>query len=132
MPWFWEHYDPEGYSIYLSTYKYNDELNALFKTCNLVGGFLQRLDPLRKYGFGSVLIFGDEENNKYEITGVWLFRGTTMPPEMSENEEAAHYNFKKLEPTTNADDKKLVEDFWAWEGDFGGRKLPMLQGKNFK
>jgi len=135
MTWFWTHYDPEGYSIYASEYKYNDELGALFKTCNLVGGFVQRLDPLRKYGFGSLLIFGDEESDpkRYQVAGVWLFRGTEIPVEMKENEDAVHHNFRKLDPVNNEQDKKLVEDFWAWEGSFGGNRLKFLdEGRVFK
>jgi len=132
MPWFWANYDPEGYSIWRSDYKYNSELVQLFKTCNTVGGFVQRLDPLRKYGFGSVLIFGNEEAKKFDITGVWLFRGTSVPAEMAENDDAAHHNFTRLD-TNDAATKALIEDFWAWEGSFGGKELPFLNdGRVFK
>jgi len=132
MPWFWEHFDPAGYSLWKSEYKYNAELETLFKVCNLVGGFVQRLDPLRKYGFGSLLIFGDEEAKKYEVSGVWLFRGTTIPAEMAENEEAAHHVFTKLDPANQAD-KDLIADFWAWQGTFGGKSLKFLEdGRVFK
>jgi elongation factor 1-gamma len=61
IKWFFDNYDPAGWSVWYCDYLYNDEQTALFKTCNLVGGFLQRLDRLRKYGFGSVLIFENEE-----------------------------------------------------------------------
>jgi len=134
MPWLWEHFDSEGYSLWTCDYKYNNELEALFKTCNLVGGFVQRLDPLRKYGFGSMLIFGDEESTpkKYEVSGVWLVRGKDLPAEMTECEDSAHYNFRKLD-LNNPADKKLAEDFFAWEGNFGGNHLKFLDnGRVFK
>jgi len=132
MPWFWANYDPEGYSIWRSDYKYNAELDKMFLTCNRVGGFVQRLDPLRKYGFGSLLIFGDEEAKKFDITGVWLFRGTTVPAEMAENDDAAHHNFTKLD-TNDPATRALIEDFWAWGGTFAGKELPFLNdGRLFK
>jgi len=86
MTWFWDHYDPEGYSIYKMDYKHNEDLSQLFTTCNFVTGFQQRLDTVRKYGFGSQLIFGDEEAKKFEVSGIWLFRGTGVPAEMKECE----------------------------------------------
>jgi len=132
MTWFWANYDPEGYSIWLSDYKYNPDLKILFKTCNLVGGFVQRLDPLRKYGFGSLLIFGNEEAQKFEVTGVWLFRGTSIPPEMSENDDAIHHNFTKLD-TNDPAVRAQIGDYWAWEGTYGGKELPFLNdGRVFK
>ncbi len=39
------------------------------------------------------------------------------------------YEWKKLEPTTDST-KKLVQEYFAWEGDFGGKKFN--QGKVFK
>uniref|UniRef100_A0A7N2L1V6 EF-1-gamma C-terminal domain-containing protein n=1 Tax=Quercus lobata TaxID=97700 RepID=A0A7N2L1V6_QUELO len=46
---FWDMYDPEGYSLWLCDYKYNDENTVSFVTLNKVGGFLQRMDLARKY-----------------------------------------------------------------------------------
>ena len=56
-------------------------------TSNLIGGWLQGLDPLRKYGFGSLGIFGDEnkEGETFEIHAVWIFRGQEVPFEMKDN-----------------------------------------------
>ena len=45
-------------------------------SCNLVGGMLQRIDGLRKVGFGSMIIFGEDNNST--ISGVWVFRGQTL------------------------------------------------------
>lgn len=128
IPWFWENYDPEGYSIWFADYKYNDELEKTFMTCNLVGGFIQRLDPLRKHGFGSIIIFG--EDPKLEIGSCWLFRGQEVPPAMSGCDDSEHYTWRKAD-TQDPATRKLVDAYWAWEGDFG-RSAKMNQGKIFK
>ncbi len=128
MPWFWANYDAEGWSIWFSDYKYNNELNKLFMTSNLVSGFLQRMDKLRKYGFGSMLIFGEEP--KLEIGGCWLFRGTELPEELDENPDAEHHTWVKAD-TNNPADRKKIEEFWSWIGDFGGKPFHE-EGKIFK
>jgi len=40
LPWFWEHYKPEDYSLWRVDYKYNDELTMTFMSSNLVGKLL--------------------------------------------------------------------------------------------
>jgi len=127
IPWLWEHYDPEGYSIYFGDYKYNDECKKTFMTANLLGGFVQRLDKLRKYGFGSLIIFGEEPN--LSVSVCFLFRGKEIPAEMTECDDAEHYNWRKAD-TNDAATRELIGDFWAWDGSFGGRKFN--QGKIFK
>jgi elongation factor 1-gamma len=129
MPWFWEHFDAEGWSVWKSDYKYNDELTKLFMTSNLVGGFLQRMDKLRKYGFGSLLIFGEEP--KLQIGGIWLLRGTELPEELWENPDAEHHSWTKVDINDPAQ-RKLVEAYWSWEGDFGEGKTFHDHGKIFK
>jgi len=127
IPWFWEHYDPEGYSLWFADYKYNQELEAIFKTCNLLGGFIQRLDKVRKYAFGSLLIFGTE--NDSVIKTAWLFRGKEIPAEMLECDDSEHYVWTKVD-TTNAEQREQINNFWAWDG-FKNEK-PFNQGKVFK
>jgi elongation factor 1-gamma len=50
VEYFWQNYDPQGFSLWKVDYKYNDELGAVFMSSNLIGGFFQRLDRARKYG----------------------------------------------------------------------------------
>lgn len=38
IPFFWERFDREGYSIWYSEYKYSDELQLCFMSSNLIGG----------------------------------------------------------------------------------------------
>jgi elongation factor 1-gamma len=123
IPWFWENFDKEGYSIHFGEYKYNNELAKLYMTANLVGGFLQRLEKLRKYGFGSILILGQEPDLK--ISCVFLVRGTELPAEMRECDDSEHYVWTKV---TNFDDatKEKVNQYFAWD-------YPSFnQGKVFK
>jgi len=129
MKWFWEKLDKAGYSLWFGEYKYNSELAKLFMTCNFVNGYIQRLERLRKYGFGSFVIFG-EEGTGLEIATVFLVRGQDMPAELLEAEDTELYAWRKLN-ADDAADRKLVEDFWCWSG-FEGRKLPFNQGKIFK
>jgi len=127
--WFWEKLDKEGYSIWFCDYKYNDECEKIFMTCNLLGGWIQRLDKLRKYGFGSLAIFGEEP--KLSISGCWLFRGADVPQEMRETDDYEQYTWRKADLNDVAT-RELVNDFWAWDGSFGGSNNQFNQGKIFK
>jgi len=127
--WFWEHLDKEGYSLWFCTYKYNNELKALLNTCNLVGGWFQRLDKLHKYGFGNIIITKSLDDAFHEITGIWLFRGQEIPQEMKNCDDSELYEWSKLDPD-DPNTKQQVEEYWAWEGSFFGH--PFVQGKVFK
>jgi len=130
LPWFWDimSKDPNGWSLWKSDYKFNSELDKLYMTNNLVGGFIQRCEKLRKYGFGSILIFGDE--GSMEISGVWLFRGLDIPAEMIDVPDYESYSWAKLDWQLSGD-KMIIEDYFSWNGDFGGKKFND-QGKVFK
>jgi len=125
--WFWKNLDKEGYSIWSCEYKYNNECEKVFMTSNLIGGWIQRLDKLRKYAFGSLIIFGQEPT--LEVAGIWVFRGQDPPQEMKETDDYEHYVWKKLDPN-DENTQKLVDDYWAWDGSLGGRQFN--QGKIFK
>eukprot|EP00002_Diphylleia_rotans_P002112 TRINITY_DN112_c0_g1_i3.p1 TRINITY_DN112_c0_g1~~TRINITY_DN112_c0_g1_i3.p1 ORF type:complete len:441 (-),score=94.77 TRINITY_DN112_c0_g1_i3:337-1659(-) len=126
VPWFWDNYDPEGFCMYFAEYKYNDELNKLFMTCNLVGGFVQRLDNLRKYGFGNVLIFGKEP--ALQIRSHWVFRGKEIPPMMTECEDYVLYNWTPVD-INNPEHREQVANFMTWDGFAEGEPA---DGKVFK
>jgi len=117
LPWFWDHVDKEGYSVWFSDYKYNHELEKTFMTANLISGFLQRLDKLRKWAFGSLIIFGNDGD--LEVSGCWLFRGKEVPEEMTECDDAEHYTWKQAS-LEDPETKELINDYWAWDGKFGG------------
>jgi len=129
IPWFWSHFDPSGFSIWFGDYKYSDEQHKLLMTVNLLGGYIQRLDKLRKYGFGSLVIFGSEPT--LSIAVCFLVRGQEIPPELSECDDSENYTWRRAD-VSNPNDRELINDFWAWDGKFGGRTLPFNQGKIFK
>merc|ERR1712115_86296 len=130
VPYFWEKFDKENFSIWRCDYKYNDELTMVFMSCNLMGGMFQRLEKLRKYAFASVCLFG--ENNNSTISGIWVWRGKDLVFELSDDWKIdyASYDWTKLD-SDSEETKKLVEQYWKWEGtDKDGRKFN--QGKIFK
>lgn len=92
-------------------------------------GMFQRLDKMRKHAFGSVILFGSDNNSS--ISGVWIWRGQdlafTLSPDWQVDYES--YEWKKLDATSE-ETKKIVNEYWSWEGDFGGKKFN--QGKIFK
>lgn len=82
IPYLWENFDKEGYSIWRADYNYNEELKMIFMSSNLIGGMFQRLEKLHKYGFAVVYVLG--ENNNCKISGFWILRGTELAFDVSE------------------------------------------------
>jgi len=120
MNWFWEHFDPSGYSIWRVDYKYNDELTKIFMSANLIGGFFNRLERARKYVFGSLCVLG--EDNANSIAGYFVIRGHEVPFEVYDAADYDSYTFVKVDhkdPKVKTD----IADYFAWEGDFGGKKF---------
>jgi len=96
-------WDNAGYSVYTCEYKYNDEHTQYFLACNLIGGFLQRVERLRKYGMGAVTLVGaSDERPPWVLGGIWIFRGQDIPAEMKECDDSEHFNFTKVDVTTPA------------------------------
>lgn len=125
---FWEMYDPEGYSLWFCDYKHNDENQVTFVTMNKVGGFLQRMDFIRKYAFSKMCILG--ESPPYSIKGVWLFRGTEIPQMVKEEcYDVELYDWTKVD-ITNEEQKALVNAYFEEPDEIQGVKL--LETKCFK
>jgi len=130
LPYFWEKFDSQNYSIWLGEYQYNHELTKIFMSSNLIGGMFQRLDKLRKNAFASMCLFGEDNNSS--ISGVWVWRGQELAFPLSPDWQIDYetYTWTKLDPQS-ADTKKMVEEYFAWTGaDKEGRKFN--QGKIFK
>lgn len=60
MDSFWSTFDANGWTIFRGDYKYNDECKVLFMTSNLIAGFIQRTEEIRKWLFGTLTIRGVE------------------------------------------------------------------------
>jgi len=59
-----------------------------------------------------------------------LFKGQDVPAEMSECDDYVLYSWRKAD-LEHPEDKKNIEEIWAWSGTFGGRKF-LEEGKVFK
>ncbi|XP_044728654.1 elongation factor 1-gamma [Chrysoperla carnea] len=130
IPYFFEKFDPENYSIWLGEYKYNEELTKTFMSCNLIGGMFQRLDKMRKCAFASCCLFGTD--NDSSISGIWVWRGQELAFPLSPDWQIDYesYEWTKLNPA-DENTKKLVTQYFSWTGtDKKGRKFN--QGKIFK
>jgi elongation factor 1-gamma len=127
MNYFWQHFDPQGYSLWKVDYKYNDELTKVFMTSNLVGGFFNRLEAARKYLFAVLLVLGVD--NKNSISGIFAVRSTELPEEVTECPDYDSYVFTKLD-SSDAKTRELVSDYFAWEGPTFTE--PVAVGKAFK
>ncbi|KAI9485432.1 MAG: hypothetical protein EXX96DRAFT_494550 [Benjaminiella poitrasii] len=124
IKWFWEHFDPEGFSIWKVDYKYNEELTQTFMSNNLIGGFYARLERAHKYAFASMIVRG--ENNNNTISGYFVIRGQEVPFEIYDAADYESYNFQKVEPSQYEEKKEEIFKYFAWEFD------DCVDGKVFK
>lgn len=131
LPWFWEHYNPEEWSLWKVAYKYNDELTLTFMSNNLVGGFFNRLSGSIKYMFGAMVVAG--ENNDNGVVGAFLIRGQDFMPAFDVAPDWESYEFTKLD-VSKPEDKALVEDLWSWDKpvEIDGKIKPFSDGKVLK
>jgi len=129
IKYFWEKLDKDHYSIWHCEYLFPQELTKVFMSCNLIGGMMQRLDRMRKHAFGSMCLFGTDNNST--ISGIWVWRGPELAFTLSEDLQVDYesYAWKKLDPN-DPETVKTVNEYLRWEGDFGGKKFN--QGKIFK
>eukprot|EP00352_Strombidinopsis_acuminata_P005918 CAMPEP_0176376074 /NCGR_PEP_ID=MMETSP0126-20121128/27931_1 /TAXON_ID=141414 ORGANISM="Strombidinopsis acuminatum, Strain SPMC142" /NCGR_SAMPLE_ID=MMETSP0126 /ASSEMBLY_ACC=CAM_ASM_000229 /LENGTH=378 /DNA_ID=CAMNT_0017737361 /DNA_START=38 /DNA_END=1174 /DNA_ORIENTATION=+ len=95
--------DFEGFAFWFIHYdKYGSEGQVLYKTDNLLNGFMQRIDHFKKHAFARHAVTGEEGN--YDIEGVWLFRGTTIPQEMIDHPQFEYCTHRKMDCVNNAAD----------------------------
>jgi elongation factor 1-gamma len=131
LPWFWENYKADEYSLWKVEYKYNDELTLTFMSSNLIGGFFARLEGSRKYIFGSMSVYG--KSNDSVISGAFVIRGQDHAPAFDVAPDWESYNFVKLDPS-NPEDKAFIEDAWSWDKPLtiGDKTYEHADGKVFK
>jgi elongation factor 1-gamma len=119
MSSFWETFDDKGWSIFRGDYQYNEENKQLFMTSNLIAGFIQRTEEIRKWLFGTMTIRG-EEGKGMKITCYYLIRGDSIQPLIDANDDAAYYTWTKVSTPASDADKKLLMDYWCSEGPLEG------------
>ncbi|ODQ66777.1 putative translation elongation factor 1-gamma [Nadsonia fulvescens var. elongata DSM 6958] len=120
LPWFWEHYDAEEWSLWKCQFKYNDELTLTFMSNNLIGGFFNRLSASVKYMFGCSVVYG--ENNNNGIVGAFLVRGQDYAPAFDVAPDWESYEFTKLD-ASKSEDKEFIENMWAWDKPYNGQEI---------
>uniref|UniRef100_UPI00398E3C64 elongation factor 1-gamma-like isoform X2 n=1 Tax=Pristiophorus japonicus TaxID=55135 RepID=UPI00398E3C64 len=131
LPYFWDHFDKEGWSVWYMEYKYPHELHLAFMSSNLITGMFQRFDGLRKHGFASVILFGTDDESS--ISGIWILRGKQLPCELNEDWRVVceAYSWKKLDVDMD-ECRTMVNEYFAMEGTFRHVGKPFNQGKIFK
>ncbi|KAB8069379.1 hypothetical protein BDV29DRAFT_194944 [Aspergillus leporis] len=131
LPWFWQNFNAEEYSLWKVDYKYDNELKLTFMANNLIGGFHARLEASRKYLFGAQSVFGTNYN--CAIRGVFMVRGQEFKPAFDVAPDWESYNFEKLDPSKE-EDRKHVDDMWAWDAPIfiEGKEYPWVDGHVFK
>jgi elongation factor 1-gamma len=131
LPYFWKNFEEnkEFYSIWYCEYKYPEDLSKVFMTSNLIGGFFQRIEKLRKNSFCNMGVYGVDGKNT--IAGVWFWKGQDLvfPMNTDWTVDYESYEWKKLD-LANPEHKKLLNENWQWEGEIKGMKFNA--GKTFK
>jgi elongation factor 1-gamma len=129
LKYFWENFDTENYSLWTCEYLFPEELAFIFMTCNLVSGMFQRLEKLRKYAFGSMVVLGKDRDNT--IKGLWVWRGQDLAFPLSADCSLDYdlYKWEKLD-VTSQETKDSVRQYFLHEGNFGEKAFN--QGKIFK
>lgn len=120
LPYFWDHFDAENYSVWYCEYKYPKELTQIFMSCNLINGMYQRLEKLRKNAFGSMALFGTDNNST--ISGVWFWKGHELAFKLSPDWQIdfESYEWKKLD-IKDAKTKTMVNEYFAWKASLTAR-----------
>lgn len=131
LPWFWENYKSDEYSLWRVDYKYNDELTQTFMTSNLIGGFFARLEASRKYIFGAASVYG--VTNDSVVQGAFVIRGQDATPAFDVAPDFESYEFTKLDPS-KPEDKEYINDQWSWDKpvEVKGKTYEWADGKVFK
>jgi len=129
---FWPKFDSNGYTFFTIKYKYDNENTVYFKSCNAIGGFIQRSDECRKYAFGVVNMYGkDEDIAPFHINGAWLFRGPGMIAEMKAVDDHEYFEWTKVDTSTAAG-KAQVEKMYTGPNVGENSDDKLLERRYFK
>ena len=103
--------DKAGWSFWdLKYIKYKGEGEVLYKTNNLLNGFIQRAEHFNKHSYGVHMIYGEEPN--LDIKGVWMWRGHDIPIAMLEHPQFEYYKTTKLDIDNEAD-REYIKEMWC-------------------
>ncbi|XP_072405156.1 elongation factor 1-gamma-like [Chiloscyllium punctatum] len=129
LPYLWDHFDKDGWSVWYMEYKYPSEL--CLDCSSLITGLFQHLDSLREYSFASVILFGTGGDSS--ISGIWIMRGQQLLPELNEDWRVTCelYSWKKLDIDTD-ECKTMINEYFMLEGAFQHMGKPFNQAIIFK
>ena len=111
--WFWDNFDTNGWSIWRGDYMYNEETLKLFMTSNLIGGFIQRTEEIRKWLFGCMSIRGVDKPSEMKISCYYLIRGDSIQPLIACNDDASCYKWTRVAVPASAEDKEQLYKYWV-------------------
>lgn len=121
---FWKTFDPKGWTIFRGDYNHNEEHEKLFMTGNLIGGFIQRTEEIRKWLFGTMSIRGVEEPGKMKVSAYFLIRGDSIKPLQDANGDADYYTWTAVPDVPDAATKETIFRYWtAEDGLLDGEEL---------
>jgi len=110
--WFWDNFDNNGWSIWRGDYNYNEESVKLFMTSNLIGGFIQRTEEIRKWLFGCMSIRGVDKPGQMKVSCYYLIRGDSIQPLIACNDDAACYTWTRVAVPASTEDKEQLYKYW--------------------
>ena len=111
MPTFWEKLDKAGWSAWFIQYeKAEGEGEKMVPFENLLDGFVQRMESIRRYSFGTIGIYGEVPS--LEIRGCLLMRGQDILQGLLDHPQFEYCKSAKVN-WENDEDKKRLEDFWT-------------------
>lgn len=129
---FWPKFDANGYTFYTIKYKFDSENTVYFKSCNAMGGFIQRSDDCRKYAFGVVNMTGkDEDTPPFSLNGAWLFRGPEMIAEMKAVDDSEYFEWTKVD-TSKPAGRAAIEAMYTGENVSATAGDKLLERRYFK
>lgn len=114
--YFWNNLDRETHALYYGKYKYNEELEKMFMTSNLVSGFFQQCDKFKRYVFGVVHILGSEETG-LELEFCLLLRGKDIAYFTDNAFFGTYFDWSSVD-----EKEKFVNSFW-WAKDTWNDKV---------
>jgi elongation factor 1-gamma len=112
LEWFWSNLDPQNNSIYFAEYKYPKDLMGFLATSNLTRGFCQRLEIVRRFGFGVIITVGEDKD--HTIKCVFVFNGSEYPKMLTEVADFDSYEWTKADWEK---DKARIEDYLVVDKD---------------
>ena len=111
LPTFWEKLDKAGWSAWFIHYeKAEGEGSKLVPFENLLDGFVQRMEAIRRHSFGTIGIYGEIPN--LELKGVLLLRGQEILEGLLEHPQFEYCKSVKLN-WEDDEDRKKIEDYWT-------------------